>query len=125
MGGMTKVDHKNHTVARGFLLPQGSSVTQLVNPIELTINPVPFDTHLNVDFSTAVSGDLSIRLLDVTGRLVFDIAQTGNKYITFSSIGISLHNAYTRNDLVMVSDGIDTLLVGQNGGISTPFNLIG
>ena len=27
MEGMTKVDHKNHTVTRGFLLPQGSSGT--------------------------------------------------------------------------------------------------
>lgn len=83
MGGMAKADHKNHTVTRGFLLPQGSSGTQLVNPVELTIYPVPFDTHLNVDFSTAVSGDLSVRLLDVTGRLVFDKAQTAKQQQRF------------------------------------------
>lgn len=83
MGGMAKADHKSHTVTRGFLLPQGFSGTQAVNPIELTIYPVPFDTHLNIEFKTAVSGDLSVRLSDVTGRLVFDKVQTAKKQQRF------------------------------------------
>ena len=42
-------------------------------------------------------------------------APLGYYYISFSSLGINLQNTSTRNDLAMVSDGIDTLLVGQNG----------
>ncbi|MDG1822062.1 MAG: T9SS type A sorting domain-containing protein [Flavobacteriaceae bacterium] len=83
MGVMAKADQKNHTVISGFLLPQGISGTPVVNPIELTIYPVPFDTHLNVEFKTAVNGDLSVRLLDVTGRLVFDKIQTAEQQQRF------------------------------------------
>lgn len=82
-GGMAMADHENHTVTRGFLLPLGPSTTGVVNPIGITIYPVPFDTHLNIEFSRAVSGDLSVRLLDVTGRLVFEKAQTAEKQQRF------------------------------------------
>lgn len=64
-------EHTASKVTRGFLLPhnQVSSVPLL---LEWSIYPNPFTSHITVDFSAPVSGNLVIQLIDVTGRLVLD-----------------------------------------------------
>lgn len=79
MGVMSSVEHKNHSVTRGFLLPQGVALDYSDEDMEWILYPVPFSTHLNIDFSTAVSGDMEVVLFDVTGQLVFKETYTAQQ----------------------------------------------
>jgi hypothetical protein len=40
---------------------------------------VPITTHLTIDFSAPVSGDMHVLLFDVTGQLVFDETYTAQQ----------------------------------------------
>ena len=78
MGAMTSQEHTNHMVTRGFLLPQSSPV-EVVDQLDWSLYPVPFSTHLNIDFSAPVSGDMHVILFDVTGQLVFEQTYTAQQ----------------------------------------------
>lgn len=73
MGIMTLANHGSHSVSRGFLLPQlGASSNQPIPDFDWTVYPNPFRTYINIDFSVPVSGDLVMRLHDVTGQLIME-----------------------------------------------------
>lgn len=83
MGVMGTTTHDNHTVLRGFLLPQAVVAQQAVAPqaaaVEWTVYPNPFITHINIEFSAAVSGDMYVTLFDVAGQLVFEKTLTAKQ----------------------------------------------
>ncbi len=78
MGAMSTQEHPKQMVTRGFLLPQASPV-EFAEKLEWFLYPVPFTTHLNIDFSAPVSGDMHVLLFDVTGQLVFDETYTAQQ----------------------------------------------
>ena len=67
----------DNTVISGFLLPQATAqnADQIIIPqpsIEWQLYPNPFSTHINIDFSAPVSGDMQLLLFDVAGQLVME-----------------------------------------------------
>ena len=79
MGAMSTQEHSKQMVTRGFLLPQANPVVEVVDQLEWSLYPVPFTTHLNIDFSAPVSGDMHVILFDVTGQLVFEQTYTAQQ----------------------------------------------
>lgn len=79
MGIMSTVNQKNVSVTRGFLLPQSTNGQAVGNEqipdFEWSVYPVPFDTYINIDFDVPVSGDMVIRLHDITGQLIMEQIQ--------------------------------------------------
>lgn len=69
MGIIGTVDQRNHTVMRGFLLPQEAERDTAVE-LNWSIYPVPFDDEITIEFDKAVSGNLIVRLYDVAGKIV-------------------------------------------------------
>lgn len=75
MGIMGSVTHDTHTTTRGFLVPQmGSSSEKPLPDFNWGVYPNPFITHINIDFDAPVSGNMAIRVHDVTGQIVFEKA---------------------------------------------------
>jgi len=73
MGIMSTVNHNQHTATRGFLLPQmGASTAKPIADFDWVVYPNPFDRYVNIDFNGPVSGDMVIRLHDVTGQLILE-----------------------------------------------------
>lgn|GEM_PF-2031248 len=72
MGAMQTQSHENINVTQGFLIPQGVAVETLPTQMEWSLYPNPFSTHINIEFSQAVSGTMQIILFDVTGQLVYN-----------------------------------------------------
>ncbi|MDG1929839.1 MAG: T9SS type A sorting domain-containing protein [Flavobacteriaceae bacterium] len=82
LGAMQTQNLENHNVTRGFLLPQATAVepTLPTTPkMEWALYPNPFSTHINIEFSQAVSGDMHITLFDVTGQLVYNKTHTAKQ----------------------------------------------
>jgi hypothetical protein len=50
----------------------GASSNQPIPDFDWTVYPNPFRTYINIDFSVPVSGDLVMRLHDVTGQLIME-----------------------------------------------------
>ena len=72
-GIMSTKFHGDNAVLRGFLLPQLNPVSANANVnVSWVVYPVPFYTYFNIDFDFAVSGDMTVRLHDVTGQLVIE-----------------------------------------------------
>ena len=73
MGVMGTVNHSENAVLRGFLLPH-DAVSTVVPPadFDLYVYPNPFVDYVDLSFSKTVSGNMLLRLHDVTGRLVFE-----------------------------------------------------
>jgi hypothetical protein len=60
-----------HAVLNGFLIPQNTTSTETIVPdFNLEIYPNPFIDHINISIQTAVSGEMMVRLYDITGQLV-------------------------------------------------------
>lgn len=73
MGIMTLANHGKHTATRGFLLPQGAASSEKTIPdFDWVVYPNPFESYVNIDFDAPVSGDMEIRLHDVTGQLILE-----------------------------------------------------
>lgn len=73
MGVMGTVNHSENTVLRGFLLPHDAVSTVVPSAdFDLMVYPNPFVDYLEVSFDKAVSGYMTFRLHDVTGRLIFE-----------------------------------------------------
>lgn len=74
MGLIRTSKYNDNTVISGFLLPQTfAQDSDQITPqpsIEWQLYPNPFSTHINIDFSAAVSGDMKLLLFDVAGQLV-------------------------------------------------------
>lgn len=80
MGIMTLSKHDKHIVTRGFLLPQrGVSTPQPILDFVWLVYPNPFDTHVNIDFITPVSGDMIVRLHDIVGQLILEREMTAKQ----------------------------------------------
>lgn len=71
MGIIGAVNHQQHTILTGFLLPQATNLIGPMPEINWAVYPNPFTTHINIEFSTQISGLLTLSLYDVTGQLVF------------------------------------------------------
>ncbi len=98
MGAMTTQEHTNHVVTRGFLLPQASALDEQIPQIEWSLYPVPFNTHLNIDFSAPVIGQMQVRMFDVIGQLVYDQSFTAKQ-----TQKIDIHNLAQGEYLIQVS----------------------
>jgi hypothetical protein len=75
LGAMQTQNFESHNITRGFLLPQAAALepTLPIAPkMEWALYPNPFSTHINIEFSQAVSGDMHVILFDVTGQLVYN-----------------------------------------------------
>lgn len=72
MGVMGSIAQRNHHVSRGFLIPIAGSKGNEATRVEWALYPVPFKTHVNIDFDTPVSGNLEVRLFDVLGQQLLD-----------------------------------------------------
>lgn len=76
LGLIRTSEYNGNNAISGFLLPQTDAQnTKPITPqpsIEWQLYPNPFSTHINIDFSTAVSGNMQLLLFDVTGQLVMD-----------------------------------------------------
>lgn len=73
MGIMTLAHHGKHMATRGFLLPQGATPSEeTILDFDWAVYPIPFSTHINIDFSAAVSGAMKLLLFDVTGQLIVE-----------------------------------------------------
>ena len=71
MGIIGTVNHQQHTILTGFLLPQSAATSAVQNiDIDLQVYPNPFVDHLNLSFNTSVTGDVVVHLHDVTGQLI-------------------------------------------------------
>lgn len=76
MGLIRTSEYNRNNVISGFLLPQTDAQnTKPITPqpsIEWQLYPNPFSTHINIDFSTEVNGNMQLLLFDVAGQLVMD-----------------------------------------------------
>jgi hypothetical protein len=79
MGIQNTKEHTASKVVRGFLLPHNLVSGDAPTFLEWSVYPVPFSTHINIDFSTKVTGDLKILLVDVAGKVVFDKTRTAQQ----------------------------------------------
>lgn len=75
MGVMGVMKHNNNLVLRGFLLPQTGKTETPATKIGVLIYPIPFDTHINIDFDSEVSGDMKVLLHDANGKLLVERQQ--------------------------------------------------
>lgn len=73
MGPIHTFRESGNTVISGFLIPQDlTQDSQATAPelfIEWSLYPNPFSTHINIDFSSPVSGDMQLMLFDAAGKL--------------------------------------------------------
>lgn len=67
--------HSNITAFRGFLLPGVRAQDQQELDFDWSVYPVPFDTHINIQFDTPVSGEMTLRLYNILGQLVLEKQQ--------------------------------------------------
>lgn len=75
MGITGSIKNQNRTVIRGFLLPQSTATTSTPTPtldFNLSVYPNPFVDYVEFSFDTPVTGDMAVRLHDVTGQLIYD-----------------------------------------------------
>lgn len=76
MGPIRTSRQSGNTVISGFLIPQDITRNSQSTPLELSIEwslyPNPFSTHINIDFSSPVSGDMQLMLFDATGKIRID-----------------------------------------------------
>lgn len=76
MGLIRTSEQDNNTVISGFLIPQSFAQNSQPNTpqqsIEWQLYPNPFSTHINIDFSTEVNGNMQLLLFDVAGQLVME-----------------------------------------------------
>lgn len=73
MGIMGSITHDSHTMTRGFLLPQmGAPAEKPIADFNWAVYPNPFATYINIDFDAPVSGDMVVRIHDVTGQLIME-----------------------------------------------------
>jgi hypothetical protein len=71
MGITGSFKYLGHDVLNGFLIPQNTiSAETIVPDFDLEIYPNPFIDHINISIQTAVSGEMVVRLYDITGQLV-------------------------------------------------------
>ena len=71
MGIMGSFKYIGHAVLNGFLIPQNTTSAEIIMPdFNLEIYPNPFIDHINISIQTAVSGEMVVRLYDISGRLV-------------------------------------------------------
>jgi hypothetical protein len=71
MGITGSFKYLGHAVLNGFLIPQNTiSAETIVPDFDLEIYPNPFIDHINISIQTAVSGEMVVRLYDITGQLV-------------------------------------------------------
>ena len=73
MGPIYTSRESGNMVISGFLIPQDlTQDSQATVPelfIEWSLYPNPFSTHINIDFSSPVSGDMQLMLFDAAGKL--------------------------------------------------------
>lgn len=80
MGVIGSVKRDNHIISQGFLLPQeGVSTEKPVLDFDWMVYPNPFDTYVNIDFDAPVTGDMVIRLHDVSGQLIIETEQAAKQ----------------------------------------------
>lgn len=76
MGLIHTTAQDGNTVISGFLVPHNfAQNSQQITPeqsIEWQLYPNPFSTHINIDFSAPVRGDMHLLLFDVAGKLVLE-----------------------------------------------------
>ena len=71
MGITGSLKYLGHAVLNGFLIPQNTTSAEIIMPdFNLEIYPNPFIDHINISIQTAVSGEMIVRLYDITGQLV-------------------------------------------------------
>jgi hypothetical protein len=89
MGGYNGYCSKNMTTTTGILnnneIPQGFSLSQNY--------PNPFNPSTTIKFALPVSGNVSLKVFDVTGKLVSEIVngnlQAGSHEINFNASDLS------------------------------------
>ncbi len=76
MGPINTFRQSGNTAISGFLIPQDlTQGSQSIAPqlfIEWSLYPNPFSTHINIDFSSPVSGDMQLMLFDAAGRMIIE-----------------------------------------------------
>ena len=76
MGPIHTSRESGNTVISGFLIPQDiTQDSQSIAPqlfIEWSLYPNPFSTHINIDFSSPVSGDMQLMLFDAAGKMMIE-----------------------------------------------------
>jgi hypothetical protein len=76
MGPVRTSQQSSNTVISGFLIPQDvikdSQLTAPQSTLEWSLYPIPFTTHINIDFSSPVYGDMQLMLFDPTGKLMME-----------------------------------------------------
>lgn len=76
MGPINTSRQSGNTVISGSLIPQDlTQDSQSIAPqlfIEWSLYPNPFSTHINIDFSSPVSGDMQLMLFDAAGKMVLE-----------------------------------------------------
>lgn len=76
MGPIHTSRDSGNTVISGFLIPQDvAQDSQETNPelsITWSLYPNPFSTHINIDFSSPVSGNMQLMLFDAAGKMMIE-----------------------------------------------------
>lgn len=76
MGPIHTSRKSGNTVISGFLIPQDVAQDSHSTDPELSITwslyPNPFSTHINIDFSSPVSGDMQLMLFDAAGKMMLE-----------------------------------------------------
>lgn len=76
MGPMHTSRDSGNTVISGFLIPQDVAQNSHSADPELSITwslyPNPFSTHINIDFSSPVSGAMQLMLFDAAGKMMIE-----------------------------------------------------
>lgn len=87
MGIMGPFKNLGYDTLRGFLFPQYNLSTEIVMSstetrlpdFDMDVYPNPFIDHINISISIAVSGDMAVRLYDITGQLIMEILSRAKK----------------------------------------------